>query len=51
MLWLFFLISALTAEQIINLAFAVLCLALAAGMGPRAAAVVSALLYLALVMI
>ena len=50
-MWLLILSAALTAEQIINLAIVALCLALAAGLDPRLAAAMSALLYLGLVLI
>ena len=46
MMWLLTMLAALDAVQWINLCFALLCLALAAGMNARAAALVSALLYL-----
>lgn len=51
MMWLLTFVVALDATQWINLCFALVCLALAAGGNGRAAALVSALLYLCLVCI
>lgn len=49
MMWLLSALAALDAARWINLCFALVCLALAAGGNARAAALVSAVLYLGLV--
>jgi hypothetical protein len=50
MLWLFLMLTTLTAEQSVNLMFAALCLGMAAGLNTRLALMMSAVLYLALVL-
>ena len=50
MMWLISLLLSLSAEQVLNLLSAALCLALAAGMNDRLGALIAACLTLALML-